>query len=57
MTCQVRIMEPEKSFPYEPPEPEPAGFAAVKAPVMSRAMRRANAADLRRLKELLESGV
>jgi uncharacterized membrane protein len=35
---------------------EPAGFAAVTAPVMSRAMRRANEADLRRLKELLESG-
>jgi uncharacterized membrane protein len=34
---------------------EPAGFAAVTAPVMSRAMRRANEADLRRLKELLES--
>jgi uncharacterized membrane protein len=35
---------------------EPSGFAAVTAPVMSRAMRRANEADLRRLKELLESG-
>jgi uncharacterized membrane protein len=35
---------------------EPAGFAAVTAPVMSRAMRRANEADLRRLKELLEQG-
>jgi hypothetical protein len=34
---------------------EPAGFAAVTAPVMSRAMRRANEADLRRLKELLDS--
>jgi uncharacterized membrane protein len=34
---------------------EPAGFAAVTAPVMSRAMRRANEADLRRLKELLET--
>jgi uncharacterized membrane protein len=34
---------------------EPAGFAAVTAPVMSRTMRRANEADLRRLKELLET--
>jgi uncharacterized membrane protein len=34
---------------------EPAGFAAVTAPVMSRAMRRANEGDLRRLKELLEA--
>jgi uncharacterized membrane protein len=33
---------------------EPSGFAAVTAPVMARAMRRANEADLRRLKELLE---
>lgn len=35
---------------------EPAGFAAVTAPVMARAMKRANEADLRRLKELLEAG-
>ena len=33
---------------------EPSGFAAVSAPVMARAMRRANEADLRRLKVLLE---
>jgi hypothetical protein len=33
---------------------EPAGFAKVAAPVMGRAMRRANGQDLRRLKELLE---
>jgi uncharacterized protein YndB with AHSA1/START domain len=33
---------------------EPSGFAAVTAPVMRRAMRRANEADLRRLKALLE---
>jgi uncharacterized membrane protein len=33
---------------------EPSGFAAVTAPVMTRAMRKANQADLRRLKELLE---
>jgi hypothetical protein len=33
---------------------EPSGFAAVTAPVMSRAMRKANEADLRRLKALLE---
>ena len=33
---------------------EPAGFAAVTAPLMTRAMRRANEADLRRLKALLE---
>ena len=35
---------------------EPSGFAAVTAPVMTRAMRRANEADLRRLKAILESG-
>jgi hypothetical protein len=33
---------------------EPSGFAAVTAPVMMLAMRRANEADLRRLKALLE---
>jgi uncharacterized membrane protein len=33
---------------------EPSGFAALSAPLMARAMRRANEADLRRLKELLE---
>jgi len=33
---------------------EPAGFAKVAAPIMARAMRRANGQDLRRLKELLE---
>ena len=33
---------------------EPSGFAAVTAPVLTRAMRRANEADLRRLKGLLE---
>jgi uncharacterized membrane protein len=32
----------------------PSGFAAVTAPVMARAMRRANQADLQRLKALLE---
>lgn len=32
----------------------PSGFAAVVAPVMPMAMRRANAADLKRLKEILE---
>jgi hypothetical protein len=36
---------------------EPSGFAAVTAPVMSLAMRRANEADLRRLKALLERPV
>jgi uncharacterized membrane protein len=33
---------------------EPSGFAAITAPVMTRAMRKANEADLRRLKGLLE---
>jgi uncharacterized membrane protein len=33
---------------------EPSGFASIAAPVMTLAMRRANEADLRRLKELLE---
>jgi uncharacterized membrane protein len=34
---------------------EPSGFAKVAAPVMARAIRRANRQDLRRLKELLEA--
>ncbi|HEV2981649.1 MAG TPA: SRPBCC family protein [Solirubrobacteraceae bacterium] len=34
---------------------EPSGFAAATAPLMARAMRRANEADLRRLKQLLEA--
>jgi hypothetical protein len=33
---------------------EPSGFARVSAPLMARAIRRANEADLRRLKEILE---
>jgi hypothetical protein len=33
---------------------EPAGFAKVTVPIMTRAMRRANGQDLRRLKALLE---
>jgi uncharacterized membrane protein len=33
---------------------ELSGFAAVTAPIMTRAMRKANEADLRRLKALLE---
>jgi Polyketide cyclase / dehydrase and lipid transport len=33
---------------------QPAGFVAVAAPIMARAMRMANEADLRRLKALLE---
>ena len=33
---------------------EPAGFAKIGAPLMERAMRRANHADLRRIKEILE---
>ena len=33
---------------------EPSGFAAVAAPVMALAVRKANEADLRRLKALLE---
>ena len=35
---------------------EPSGFAAVTAPVMAGAMRRANRKDLARLKQLLEAG-
>jgi uncharacterized membrane protein len=35
---------------------EPAGFARVAAPVMARAMARANRADLRRLKKIVEAG-
>ena len=33
---------------------EPAGFKRVAGPLMSRAMRRANEKDLRRLKQILE---
>ena len=36
-------------------EGEPSGFKAVAAPLMSRAMKRENGKDLRRLKELLEA--
>jgi hypothetical protein len=35
---------------------EPSGFASVAAPLMERAIRRANRKDLARLKELLEDG-
>lgn len=35
---------------------EPEGFARVVAPFIAAAMRRANRADLRRLRSLLESG-
>jgi uncharacterized membrane protein len=35
---------------------EPAGFKRVAAPLMARAMRRANTKDLARLKEILERG-
>jgi hypothetical protein len=34
---------------------EPSGFAGVAAPIMARAMRRANRKDLARLKILLEA--
>jgi hypothetical protein len=34
---------------------EPSGFAGVAAPLLERAMRRANRKDLARLKELLEA--
>jgi hypothetical protein len=33
---------------------EPSGFAALSAPLLARAMKRANRADLRRLKRLLD---
>ena len=35
---------------------DPSGFSRVAAPMMARAMRQANAKDLKRLKQLLESG-
>ncbi|HLK26644.1 MAG TPA: SRPBCC family protein [Caulobacteraceae bacterium] len=35
---------------------EPSGFSSLVAPFMAAAMRRANAADLRQLKTLLEAG-
>ena len=35
---------------------EPSGFGSVAAPLMTRQMRRANEADLKRLKSLLEAG-
>ena len=34
---------------------DPSGFSRVAAPMMARAMRQANAKDLKRLKQLLES--
>jgi len=33
---------------------EPAGFKRLAAPLLARAMRRANHKDLRRLKQILE---
>ena len=33
---------------------EPSGFSRIAAPMMARAMRKANAKDLRRLREILE---
>jgi uncharacterized membrane protein len=36
---------------------EPAGFKAIAAPLMARAMRRANQKDLERLKQILEGGL
>jgi uncharacterized membrane protein len=35
---------------------EPSGFSKLAAPMMARAMRRANTKDLERLKEILERG-
>ena len=35
---------------------EPSGFAGVAAPMMARAIRRANSKDLAALKEMLETG-
>jgi len=35
---------------------EPSGFSTLFTPIMSRAVRRANEKDLRRLKEILERG-
>ena len=34
---------------------EPSGFAKISAPMMARAMRRANTKDLARLKSIMES--
>ncbi|HEY3528141.1 MAG TPA: SRPBCC family protein [Nocardioides sp.] len=56
----------ETTYTWEPAGPDstrmtlrnrgtPSGFAAVGAPVMAAAMRRANKKDLSRLKEILES--
>jgi uncharacterized membrane protein len=36
---------------------EPSGFAAIAAPLMATAMRRANANDLAKIKRVLEAGV
>ena len=35
---------------------EPSGFAGMAAPLLERAMRRANRKDLARLKQVLEAG-
>ena len=56
----------ETTYTWEPTEPgatrmtlrnqgEPSGFSKVAAPMMTTAMKRANAKDLRKLKELLEA--
>ena len=34
---------------------EPTGFSKLAAPIMAKAMRRANRKDLQRLKKILES--
>jgi hypothetical protein len=34
---------------------EPTGFSKIAAPVMAKAMRRANRKDLQRIKKILES--
>ena len=34
---------------------EPTGFSKIAAPIMAKAMRRANRKDLRRITEILES--
>jgi hypothetical protein len=35
---------------------EPSGFSGIVAPMLARAMKRANTKDLKRLKTILESG-
>jgi uncharacterized membrane protein len=53
-TYRFRPLDPRRTVMELRNHGEPSGFGAVAAPLMSAAMRRANRADLARIKEILE---